>query len=94
MEVTYNTFIEDITNFTLDSYISNKNNLFEDNFNKFYNYYLILEDEEKKKYNANIIKFKKSTNTIIIGIITNANRFINFFFIDRVLSKILFTSTY
>ena len=62
MEVTYNTFIEDITNFTLDSYISNKNNLFEDNFNKFYNYYLILEDEEKKKYNANIIKFKKSMN--------------------------------
>ena len=62
MEITYNTFIEDITNFTLDSYISNKNNLFEDNFNKFYNYYLILEDEEKKKYNANIIKFKKSMN--------------------------------
>ena len=62
MEITYNTFIEDITNFTLDSYISNKNNLFEDNFNKFYNYYLILEDEEKKKYNANIIKFKKSIN--------------------------------
>ena len=60
MEVTYNTFIEDITNFTLDSYISNKNNLFEDNFNKFYNYYLMLEDEEKKKYNAIIIKFKKS----------------------------------
>ena len=62
MEITYNIFIEDITNFTLDNYISNKNNLFEDNFNKFYNYYLILEDEEKKKYNANIIKFKKSIN--------------------------------
>ena len=67
MEITYNTFIEDITNFTLDSYISNKNNLFEDNFNKFYNYYLILEDEEKKKYNANIIKFNKCVMIIIFN---------------------------
>jgi len=49
MEITYNIFIEDITNFTLDNYISNKNNLFEDNFNKFYNYYLKLKDKKKKK---------------------------------------------
>jgi hypothetical protein len=62
MKVEYNTFIENINDFILDNYTSNKNNLFDNNFNKFYEYYLILEDEEKKKYNANIIKFKKSMN--------------------------------
>ena len=62
MKVEYNTFIENINNFILDNYTSNKNNLFDNNFNKFYSYYLILEEEEKKKYNANIIKFKKSMN--------------------------------
>ena len=59
MKVDYNTFILNIDQFNTEQYLDNNPEI-EQNFNQFYSYYLILYDEEKKKYNANTIKFKKS----------------------------------
>ena len=59
MELNYNSFIQNINNFNAENYIK-KINI--DIFNKFYEYYLVLDEEENKKYNANVIKFKKSIN--------------------------------
>ena len=60
MQVDYNTFISNIEQLNAEQYLNSHHHINNEKFNQFYDNYLVLYEEEKKKYNANAIKFKKS----------------------------------
>ena len=60
MQVDYNTFVSNIEQLDAEQYLNSHQHIDDEKFNQFYDYYLVLYEEEKKKYNANAIKFKKS----------------------------------
>ena len=62
MIIDYETFINNINNFDSLEYLKNKDLEFVNQINNFNIVYKIIEDEEKKKFNQNNIKFKKFYN--------------------------------
>lgn len=60
MQVDYSTFVSNIEQLNAEQYLNSHQYIDDERFNQFYDYYLVLYEEEKKKYNANAIKFKKS----------------------------------
>ena len=62
MIIDYETFINNINNYDINFYLKNKNSEFINKINDFNNVYKIIEEEEKKKFNQNNIKFKKFYN--------------------------------
>lgn len=62
MIISYEKFINDVNIFDIDNYLKNKESDFVTKINEFNNIYKIIEEEEKKKYNQNNIKFKKFFN--------------------------------
>lgn len=62
MIIDYETFINNINIFDVDLYLKNKDTEFISKITEFNNIYKIIDEEEKKKFSQNNIKFKKFYN--------------------------------